>query len=77
MTNREVIECKLYELGYDPKHIVVDTFDGWNRRGYIIKRGEHAKFSVGLWETTRNGNPKMVNKSFYTSEQVEKKREKL
>lgn len=81
MTNMEIIlgECALRNIKEE-----VDTYAGWNRRGYSVKRGEHAAFSTKIWkpkskvrkdeeteEETESSYMILVNAHFFKKSQVE------
>ena len=47
MTNAEILntECVLHNITE-----AVDTFAGWKRKGYSVKKGEHAVFKTRIWK---------------------------
>ena len=49
MTNMEIImgEMILNDINLD---LDVDTFAGWKRRGFTVKKGEHAVFKTRIWK---------------------------
>lgn len=49
MTNFEIIAqaCALANIAVDTE---VDTYAGWSRKGYTVKRGEHAVFKTKIWK---------------------------
>lgn len=49
MTNLEIIETARVMHGV-PVNLEVDTYAGWKRHGYIVKRGEKALFSTKIWK---------------------------
>lgn len=65
----------------------IHTFNGWKERGYIVRKGEHAKAKFAIWkftqkkgQTTDEGKtgeeaPQtsmfMKNTAWFTSDQVE------
>lgn len=80
-TNKQIIaaECVLNNIMEQ-----VDTFAGWKRRGYSIKKGSKALFSTKIWKPTKikiksdegeEGTQKkliLVKASFFGLSQVEK-----
>ena len=78
MTNMEIIlgECMLHNITED-----VDTFVGWKRKGYKVKKGEHSAFSTKIWkpkfgkkddeETETMDHMILVNAHFFKKSQVE------
>jgi len=87
MTNLEIITTAMMLNGLDPLEDEVDTFAGWNRRGYSVKKGEHAKFSAKIWMPTKRKvtstdlvedvEPSvrmiLVSAFFFTREQVDRR----
>lgn len=47
MTNAQIVmtECALHNVTE-----AVDTFAGWKRKGYSVKKGEHAVFKTSIWK---------------------------
>lgn len=84
MTNKEIILENLILLKLDPITTFVDTFAGWNRRGYKIKKGEKVIFKTKIWKPSRKKvknddgedeyieNMILVNAAFFKANQVEK-----
>lgn len=84
MTNAEILttECALHNVTE-----TVDTFAGWKRKGYSVKKREHAVFKTSIWkpskkrkegdstEETDDKKPYvemyMVKAAFFTASQVE------
>lgn len=62
--------------------IPLHTFAGWKSRGFVVKRGEHAKITTGLWKYTSRkevndddeeievGKCRMVKAFLFTHDQV-------
>lgn len=52
MTNAEIISTAmaLNDVDFD---LEVDTFAGWKRRGYAVKKGEHAVFTTKIWKPSK------------------------
>lgn len=86
MKNVEIIVLACMDAKLPPDTIV-NTFVGWKRAGYTVKRGEKAAFQTKIWKPCKvkkkkeqepGEEPKkenkliLVNASFFTSEQVEK-----
>ena len=87
MTNKDIINGNLVLLGLDPMTVFVDTFAGWNRRGFKVKKGEKATFKTKIWKPSKHTvkeekdgqeveqeyeNMILVNAAFFRAEQVEK-----
>lgn len=53
MTNAEIILGAMELAELDPMEVEVDTFAGWKRRGYSVKRGEHAVFKTKIWKPSK------------------------
>ena len=92
MTNREIIARESFALaqagiiGTTPEGLpeALHTFQGWKERGYIVKKGEHARASFVIWkqgkgktttdengdEITTGGRMFMKKSFFFTREQV-------
>lgn len=78
MSNSEIISTHIALLGImEP----VNTYAGWQRNGYTVRRGEKATFKTKIWkpckvkdEETKETGKKliMVNAAFFTASQVEK-----
>ena len=49
MTNVEIIASAMAanEIDFD---LEVDTIVGWNRKGFKVKKGEHAAFKTKIWK---------------------------
>lgn len=92
MTNKEIIMGNMVLLGLDPLTVFVDTFAGWNRRGFKVKKGEKAVFKTKIWKPSKKKikeekdgeqeekeveNMILVNAAFFRAEQVEKVEEEL
>lgn len=88
MTNAEIIAGEMIVAGLNPLEDVVDTFAGWKRKGYTVKKGEKSVFTTSIWkpsikkaevteeETVEDNTPHtylhLVKASFFTDKQVEK-----
>ena len=84
MTNAEILitECALHNVTE-----AVDTFAGWKRKGYSVKKGEHAVFKTSIWKPSKKRKEEdsteetddkkpyarmyMVKAAFFTASQVE------
>lgn len=53
MTNAEIILGAMMLAELDPETVEVDTFAGWKRRGYTVKRGEKATFQTKIWKPSK------------------------
>lgn len=53
VTNAEIILTGMLEVGLDPETDVVNTFAGWKRLGYSVKRGETAVFKTRIWKPSK------------------------
>ena len=53
MTNLEIIVGAMKLTGLDPRTDVVNTFAGWKRRGYSVKKGEKAVFKTKIWKPVK------------------------
>lgn len=54
ITNAKIISGACDALGIvEP----VDTFAGWKRQGYTIRRGEKALFTAQIWKPCKVKNP--------------------
>lgn len=53
MTNAEIIMGAMMLAELDPMEVEVDTFAGWKRRGFTVKRGEHAVFKTKIWKPSK------------------------
>ena len=53
MTNIDIIIGSMVLAGLDPKTEVVNTFAGWKRRGYSVKKGEKAVFKTKIWKPVK------------------------
>lgn len=84
MTNAEIISGACLVAGITED---VDTFAGWKRHGYSVKKGEKAAFITKIWkiskvkvedddtESTEKKYEKkfiLVNAGFFKQSQVEK-----
>ncbi len=81
MSNGEIIANNQMLYGVMEK---VDTFAGWNAKGYKIKAGSKAVFQDKIWKPCQVKNEKtgekekkllMVNASFFSESQVVKTEE--
>lgn len=50
MTNAEIILGEMVVAGLDPLEVEVDTYIGWKRKGFQVKRGEEAVFKTRIWK---------------------------
>ena len=50
MTNAEIIVTAMVNANLNPEEVEVNTFVGWKRNGYSVKRGEKAVFSTKIWK---------------------------
>lgn len=53
MTNAEIIMESMVLAELDPMDVEVDTFAGWKRRGFSVKKGEHAVFKTKIWKPSK------------------------
>ena len=53
MTNAEIIMGSMVLAELDPLTTVVNTFAGWKRRGYSVKKGEKAVFKTKIWKPVK------------------------
>lgn len=84
MTNGQIISNELTKLNMDPLMTIVDTYPGWKRAGYQVKKGEKALFKTKIWKPLSKRNKKtneeevsedtmfLVNAAFFLDSQVEK-----
>lgn len=84
MTNVEIIE-KYKKLNNIPENTALLTFMEWKKRGYNVKKGEHAKYKISVWKcdkkkrTDEDGKEYeteqlfMTIGNFFTIDQVERK----
>lgn len=87
MTNMDIITTAMVLNELNPMEVTVDTYAGWKRKGYCVKRGEKAVFSTKIWKPTKfptdvideatgeiiiNSKLILVPASFFTMTQVEK-----
>lgn len=80
MTNSEIIIREMKSAGLDPMEVVVNTFAGWKRNGYVVNKGETAAFKTKIWKPCKNKKQegeeeaqtklRLVNAAFFTFEQV-------
>lgn len=78
MSNSEIIGTTTALMGIvEP----VDTYAGWKRNGYTVKRGEKATFKTKIWKPCNVKDKDtdeteikliLVNAAFFTASQVEK-----
>ena len=50
MTNAEIITVAMINAELDPMEVDFDTFAGWKRRGFCVKRGQKAVFQTKIWK---------------------------
>lgn len=82
MTNLEIIVGSMIVAGLDPLTVEVDTYAGWKRKGFVVKRGETAVFKTKIWKPCKRKADDefdeeekqlyLVNAAFFTEDQVEK-----
>lgn len=85
MTNAEILRGEIVLHGLNICESEVNTYAGWKRNGYQVKKGEKAVFSTKIWkpcrvkkENTENESSEnetnliLVSASFFTIKQVEK-----
>lgn len=75
MKNIDILADATNELvtaGMIPAGSVIDTYDGWTRRGFYVKKGMKSVSRVKLW-TNFQGRCLLVNTAVFSSSQVEKK----
>ena len=75
MSNAEIIStaCGMAGITED-----VHTFAGWKKRGYTVKKGEHAALKLTIWKHTTKKNKDgeeetrmfMTPAHFFTESQV-------
>lgn len=53
MTNAEIIVGAMLMAELDPMEVTVDTFAGWKRKGYSVKKGEKAVFKTKIWKPSK------------------------
>lgn len=76
MTNEQIIALEKQLRGIDSE---LHTFQGWQSRGFSVKKGEHAAASFSIWKhVTKKGNDgeqssfcMMKLAHFFTAEQVQ------
>lgn len=79
MTNEEIIRTAKALNGITEE---AHTFAKWKQLGYIVRKGEHAKFKATIWkhrtkkvevdgEEQEQGRMFMKTASFFTASQVE------
>lgn len=80
LTNKEIIlqEMLLNNINLDTK---IDTYAGWNRKGYTINKGSKALFTTSIWKPCKSKNKEteqtnnkmyLVKASYFSSDQVTK-----
>ena len=82
MTNAEILSKEITTRGITEP---VDTFPGWKRRGFKVKKGSKATFKTKIWKPSKKkikdketGEEKennyfiLVNAFYFTADQVEK-----
>jgi len=78
MTNKEIISIEMGLLGITEN---INTFAGWKREGFDIKKGSKALFKTRIWKPTMltdktTGEKEkrliMVNANFFGASQVQK-----
>ena len=50
MTNAQIILEGMLLAELDPMEVEVDTFAGWKRKGFTVKKGEKAVFKTKIWK---------------------------
>lgn len=80
MTNLEIISAECVTNGIKAS---VDTYAGWKRKGFQVRKGEKAVFKTKIWkpckakksENTDNDEKQskmyLVKAAFFTDEQVD------
>jgi len=77
MTNKEIISIEMGLLGITEN---INTFAGWKREGFDIKKGSKALFKTKIWKPTmltdKTTGEKakrliMVNANFFGASQVQ------
>lgn len=93
MTNKEIIlresvalaNAGIIKITSEGLPEVIHTFQGWKERGYIVRKGEHARAAFTIWkqgkgktttdengeEITAHGHMFMKRAFFFTRDQVE------
>lgn len=56
MTNAEIIVSAMVLAELDPMEVEVDTFAGWKRKGYCVKKGQKAVFKTKIWKPCKFKN---------------------
>lgn len=87
MTNKMIILTELIRLGWTDDEIkerTIDTYAGWKRKGFQVRKGEKAVMQTMIWKPCKKtikdeeGNKKKMDKmylvkaSFFAVEQVDK-----
>lgn len=75
MKNFEIIEQEMLNAGLDPETDVIDTFAGWKKKGFSVKKGAKAVFTTRIWkpktkaeiekekaEAEENDEPALINR---------------
>ena len=75
MTNAEIITIAMIGAELDPMEVEVDTFAGWKRRGFIVKKGQKAVFQTKIWKPCKFKKEEAEQKD--DAEQTEQNRKKL
>jgi len=77
MTNKEIISIEMGLLGITEN---INTFAGWKREGFDIKKGSKALFKTRIWKPTTMKDKEtgeatkrliMVNANFFGASQVQ------
>ena len=77
MTNAEIIITAMLNAELNPEEVEVDTFAGWKRRGYSVKRGQKATFSTRIWKPSKYSKKELDDiKETYDAETAEKAKDK-
>lgn len=74
MNNTQIIINAMIEKGLDPEQTTIDTYSGWKRKNYKVRKGEQAIFTKRIWRPKPFSNKEkfaLVDASFYTDKQVE------
>ena len=53
MTNANIITVAMLNAKLDPATVKVNTYAGWKRQGFQVKRGEKAVFSTKIWKPVK------------------------
>ena len=68
--NREIITQEALMKGFKYDDNNLDTFDGWEEKGYYPRRGQKAYIRTHLW--TKGKNRRKILEYLFRYDQVEK-----